>query len=72
MYKFSRQWDTIYFLGVGSVLLVPDKEKGFAEPRVAGQAIIADPALFAYIHLEYGNTYYNGGHHRHLYAQLGE
>jgi hypothetical protein len=37
--------------------LVPDKEKGFAEPRVAGQAIIADPALFMYKYLNENTNY---------------
>ena len=34
-----------------------DKEKGFAEPRVAGQAIIADPALFMYKYLNENTNY---------------
>jgi hypothetical protein len=31
-----------------STTLFLTRKKGFAEPRVAGQAIIADPALFMY------------------------
>lgn len=48
-------------------MLVPDKEKGFAEPRVAGQAIIADPALFMYKYLN-ENTNYG---RKHLFCNNG-